>query len=119
MTTVPQNPFGLSNRLNNSFQFDADEIGSAGLFVFNRKLPKTKELNVDIYLMHTRKSVRKLGTLLRDIKKEIRYDALDITADIVGTTSVPWLMITKKAVSLIGEIITKIPDRNFGFFKCF
>ena len=37
----------------------------------------------------------------------------------MGTTSVPWLVITKKAVQLIGEIITKIPDRNFGFLSVF
>ena len=57
MTTLPQNPFSLSQRHNNSFQFDADEIGLMDFFVFSRELPKTMELNVHIYLMHIRKSV--------------------------------------------------------------
>lgn len=60
-----------------------------------------------------------MGTLLKNIKKRIGRDALDIVTDIVGPTSVPWLVITKKAVQLIGEIITKIPDRNFGFLSAF
>jgi len=119
MTTLPQGPFKLSKRHENSFQFDTDEIGSEGLFVLSRALPEDRELNVHIYLRHTRKSTRDLGEILQNIEDGIGGDAFGIVTDIVGTTTVPWLVIAKKAVSLVGKILTKIPDRDFGFLSAF
>ena len=48
MTTLPQKPFKLSKRHENSFQFDTDEIGSEGLFILSRELPKDRELNINL-----------------------------------------------------------------------
>lgn len=119
MTTLPSEPFKLSKRHDNSFQFDTDEIGSEGLFVLSRELPEDRELNVHIYLRHTRKSTRDLGEILREIEGGIADDAFGIITDIVGTTTVPWLVIAKKAVPLVGKILSKIPDRDFGFLSAF
>ena len=119
MTTLPQDPFKLSKRHNNSFQFDTEEVGSEGLFVLSRELPEDRELNVHIYLRHTRKSTRDLGEILQDVESGIGGDAFGIVTDIVGTTTVPWLVIAKKAVPLIGKILSKIPDRDFGFLSAF
>jgi len=38
---------------------------------------------------------------------------------IIGTSTVPWLVIAKKAVPMIGKILLKIPDRDFGFISAF
>lgn len=119
MTTLPQQPFKLSKRHDNSFQFDTDELGSEGLFVLSRELPEDRELNVHIYLRHTRKSIRDLGEILKDVESGIGGDAFGIVTDLVGTTTVPWLVIAKKAVPLVGKILTKIPDRDFGFLSAF
>ncbi|OEJ98465.1 hypothetical protein A8C32_04425 [Flavivirga aquatica] len=119
MTTLPQEPFKLSKRHDNSFQFDTDEIGSEGLFILSRELPKNRELNVHIYLRHTRRSARNLGEILQDVKNEIGEGAFDIITDIVGTTTVPWLVIAKKAIPLVGKILLKVPDRDFGFLSAF
>lgn len=119
VTTLPQEPFKLSRRHNNSFQFDTDEIGSEGLYVLSRELPKDREVNVHIYLRHTRKSLRNFGKILKDVEKGIGGDAFGIVTDIVGTATVPWLVIAKKAVPLIGKILAKIPDRDFGFLSAF
>lgn len=119
LTTLPQDPFKLSKRHNNAFQFDTDEIGSEGLFVLSRELPKDGELNVHIYLRHTRKPVRDLGEILKDMENGIGNDAFGVVTDIVGTTTVPWLVIAKKAVPLIGKILTKISDKDFGFLSAF
>lgn len=119
MTTLPQTPFKLSRRHDNSFQFDTDEIGAEGLFVLSRELPEDRELNVHIYLRHTRKSMRDLGEILSDVESGIGGDAFGVVTDIVGTTTVPWLVIAKKAVPLIGKILNKIPDRDFGFLSAF
>ena len=48
MTTLTQKPFKLSKRHENSFQFDTDEIGSEGLFILSRELPKDRELNINL-----------------------------------------------------------------------
>jgi hypothetical protein len=119
MTTILKDPFKLSKRHDNSFQFDTDETGSEGLFVLSRELPEDRELNVHIYLRHTRKSTRNLGEILQDVESGIGGDAFGIVTDIVGTATVPWLVIAKKAVPLIGRILSKIPDRDFGFLSAF
>lgn len=119
VTTLPQDPFKLSKRHQNSFQFDTDDIGAEGLFVLSRDLPDDRELNAHIYLRHTRKSTRDLGEILSDVENGIGGDAFGVVDDIVGTTAVPWLVIDKKAVPLIGKILTKIPDRDFGFMSAF
>lgn len=119
VATLPQEPIKLSKRHENSFQFDTDEIGSEGLFVLSRELPKDRELNVHIYLRHTRNSTRDLGEILKDMESGIGGDAFGIVTDIVGTTTVPWLVIAKKAIPMIGKILAKIPDRDFGFLSAF
>ncbi|KAA5538685.1 hypothetical protein [Adhaeribacter rhizoryzae] len=119
LTTLPQEPFRLSARHNNSFSFDTDQIGSEGLFVLSREIPEEGELNVHIYLRHTRKSTRNLGEILQEVESGIGGDAFGIIEGIVGTATVPWLVIAKKAVPLVGKILSKIPDRDFGFLSAF
>lgn len=119
VTTIPHEPFKLTKRHDNSFQFDTDETGSEGLFVLSRELPEDREFNVHIYLRHTRQSARNLGEILKDIETGIGGDAFGIVSDIVGTTTVPWLVIAKKAVPLVGRILAGIPDRDFGFLSAF
>lgn len=119
LTTLPQEPFKLSKRHDNSFQFDTDDTGSEGLFVLSRELPDDRELNVHIYLRHTRDSLRNLGEIMKNIETGVGADAMGIVTDIVGTTTVPWLMIAKKAVPMIGKILADIPDRDFGFLSAF
>ncbi|MBD0824462.1 hypothetical protein [Aestuariibaculum marinum] len=120
MTTLPNHePFKLSKRHENSYQFDTDQEGAEGLFVLSRDLPADRDLNVHIYLRHTRKSARDLGEILQEVESGIAGDAFGIVTDIVGTTTVPWLVVAKKAVPLIGNILLKIPDRDFGFLSAF
>jgi hypothetical protein len=118
LTTFPQQPIKLSPRHNNEYSFDTNEAGSEGLFVLSRNLPANKELNVHIYLRHTRDDLRNLGDVLKNIESGISGDAFGIVSDLVGTT-VPWLVIAKKAVPLIGNILANIKDRDFGFVSAF
>lgn len=119
LSTIPQQPFKLSKRHENSFQFDTDEDGSEGLFVLSRELPEDRELNVHIYLRHTRKKLRDFGKIMQDIENGIGGDAFGIVTDLVGTTAVPWLVIAKKAVPMVGRILSKISDKDFGFLSAF
>ena len=56
--------------------------------------------------------------LVTGSKGQLGSDAFDIVSDLVGTTN-PWLIIAKKAVPLIGAILTKIPDRDFGMISVY
>lgn len=117
--TFPQQPIKLSERHNNSFMFDTNDEGSEGLFIMSRELPAERELNVHIYLRHTREGIRSLGSILKNIETGLGSEALGLVENIVGNTSAPWLVITKKAIPLVGKILEKIPDRDFGFLSAF
>jgi hypothetical protein len=119
VSTIPQEPFKLSKRHENEYFFDTEQEGSEGLYILSREMPKGRELNVHIYLRHTRKSNRNLGEILADIENGIAGEAFGIVTDIVGAATVPWLVISKKAVSLVGKILKDIPDRDFGFVSAF
>jgi hypothetical protein len=36
-----------------------------------------------------------------------------------GTSTLPWLVVAKKAVPMIGKILYKLKDRDFGFLSAF
>lgn len=118
ITTLPSEPFKLSRKHDNKYQFDTKNIGSEGLFVLSRELPPDRELNVHIRLFHTRKSTRDLGEILKKVEEGITGETFGIVSDIVGSSS-PWLIIAKKAVSLTGTILSKVKDRPFGFLSAF
>lgn len=119
ITTLPQYPFKLSSTHENSYHFDTTEEGSEGLFVLSRELPEDREINVHVYLRHTRSKTRNLGEILNDLKSGIGGDAMDIVTNIAGTATVPWLIIAKKAVPMVGKILMQIKDKDFGFLSCF
>lgn len=75
MSTIPAESFRWSKRHDNSYQFDTDDEGSDGLFVLSRELPEEQELNVHIYLRHTRSATRDLGEILQNVKIGIGGDA--------------------------------------------
>ena len=119
VTTLPREPFHLSKRHENNFQFDTDDYGSEGLFVFSREMPASRELNVHIYLRHTRSATLKLGEILQNIESGIAGDTFGVITDLMGKASTPWLVIAKQALPKVGNILAEIPDRDFGFLSAF
>jgi hypothetical protein len=119
LTTIPQQPILLTGRHQNSFSFSAEQEGADGLLVLSREMPENREINVHVYLRHTRERHRNIGAILSDLKTEIGVDASDIVTDIVGTATTPWLVITKNAIPMVGKILMKIPDKDFGFLSAF
>ena len=118
ITTLPKDPIKLSKRHDNSFQFDTEEFGSEGLLVISRELPKERELNAHIYLRHTRKTIRNLGEILNDLSTILGGDT-PLINEVIGTSLMPWLVVAKTALPLIGKTLNKIPDRDFGFLSAF
>lgn len=119
LSVLPNMPIKLSSRHDNNFSFDTNESHSEGLFVFSKELPPTRELNVHLYLRHSRQNLRDFGSIINDLNSGIGADAFGIVTDIVGTATTPWLVIAKKAIPVVGQILNEIKDRDFGFVSVF
>ncbi|MEZ0484021.1 hypothetical protein [Fibrella aquatica] len=119
VTVVPGDPIVVVPSQNNVIDFQGSRPDAEGLFLLSRTLPESRELNVHLYVRHSRISTRKAGDILNDIKDELGTGNFGEIADILGTTAVPWLAIAKSALPLIGKILQKIPDRDMGFVSLF
>lgn len=118
VTTIPTDPIKVTPNQENNIHFDDDGPGSEGLFLLQRNMPPGKELNVHLYVRHSRSGLRNAANALQDIAKELGIDALGQTENILGTTAT-WLEITKKALPHIGKALARIPDRDMGFISMF
>ncbi len=116
---VPSRPMKVDAKDNNLLIFDTSEPGAEGLYILSRELPKDREVNVHIYLFHSRRSLNKFGEILGDIEKGLGNEALGIAKTLIGAAGVPWLEVAAKAIKLIGKVITEIPDRDMGFVSAF
>jgi hypothetical protein len=116
VTSLPSQFITIKPRQNNVIYFEPEEGdgGADGFFVLERDMPADRRLSVRVYMRHSREGKREVGQLLQDIEGELGSNAFGIITDILGTTS-PWLVIAKKAIPLIGGILTRIRDRDFGF----
>lgn len=119
ITTIPttgDNIIRIKPRANNLINFEPEAVdeGVNGLFVIEREMPADQSISVRVFLRHSRNAIRDSGEILQNLQGELGGDAFDIVTDILGTTS-PWLVVAKKATPLIGGILKKIKDRDFGF----
>ena len=118
VTVIPDNPILVVPEQHNVIFFEPKGNGSEGLLLLARELPLNRELNVHVYVMHSRRSNREIGTVLKRIKIEIGKKGLGTATDLLGISN-PWLRIARSGLPLIGQILTKIPDRNLGFVSMF
>ena len=118
VTTLPIEPIKVVPNQNNEINFDSDEPGSEGLLLLRRSLPKSNELNVHLYVRHSRSSTRTVGEVLKDIQNELGDEVVGTVSDILGNTN-PWLIVSKAAMPLIGKILIQVPDRDMGFISMF
>lgn len=119
LTTLPTEPFKLSPKHDNEYSFDSNTPGSNGLHVLTRDMPPNREINVHMYLRHSRNSQRNLGEVLAGVKSELKDDAFEIVEGILGTSTIPWLIVSKLAINLIGKILKDIKDKDFGFLSAY
>ena len=115
ITTLPEGYFRLKPIAENTVHFEPEGDGNTeGLIVLERNMPESRSLKVRVYLRHGRKTARDAGAILQDIMANLGGDAVGIVTGLLGK-STPWLAIASKALPMIGQILTKIPDRDFGF----
>jgi len=115
ITSFPDPYIRLKPSQNNVVNFEpTGGNGADGLIIMEREMPENRVISTRLYLRHSRQASRNLGEILKDIKGELGGDAMNVISNILGTSS-PWLIITKEAVPLIGGILRKIKDKDFGF----
>lgn len=115
VTSFPNPYIRLKPSEGNVINFEPEgSVGADGLLVIERDLPTDKTITARVYLRHSRQGTRDIGTLLSDIKGGLGGNAFNIVTDLLGSSN-PWLIIAKEAVPLIGGILKKIKDRDFGF----
>jgi hypothetical protein len=118
LSVVPNDPMPVRPGQNNKIDFGGDKPGEEGLLLLRRKMPESRDLNVHCYVRHSRSDVRDIGAILSDIEKGIGKDAIGLLSNILGTTN-PWLAITKKALPIVGKVLSKIKDREMGFISMY
>lgn len=119
LSTLPDQAIKLTPGRDNEFHFDGGgDNGAEGLFVLSVPMPADRKMNVHVYLRHSRKKLRKAGALIKDIDKELGKKAFGVVKDVVGAGTVG-LVIADAARDLIGGILEKLPDRDFGFLSAY
>lgn len=116
LTSMPEPYIRIKPRADNVINFVPEGQGANGFFVLKRSMPSDRHMNLRIYLRHSRNATRSAGAFLKDMKGQLGIDAFDVVTDLVGNMT-PWLVISKNAVQLIGGILTKLPDRDFGMMS--
>jgi hypothetical protein len=105
----------LKPQMNNEIFFIPDG-GDDGMVVLEREIPEDRHIKVHTYLRHTRQSTRDFGAILLDIKTELGSNAFEVAENLLGASS-PWLIVAKAAIPLLGAILQKIPDKDFGIIN--
>jgi len=121
LTTIPaagENFFRLKRNSENVVDFEpqSTDSGVDGLFVLEREMPVDRTVRVRAFLKHSRKSTRGIGDIFKEIEGGLGSNVLGTVTNILGSSS-PWLMIAKTAISLVGEVLSKINDRDFGYLS--
>lgn len=115
VTTFPDPYIRLKPNQDNLISFEPEGDGEAdGLFAIERAMPDDKQIKVHVYLRHSREKVRNLGKSLSDLKTALGGDAFEIVEGLLGTAN-PWLVVARKALPMIGIILSKTSDRDMGF----
>jgi len=115
VSTFPDPYIRLKPNKENVINFEPEgSPGVDGMFVIEREFPADNRIKARVYLRQSRKTTRSIGNALTDLQKTLGGDAFEIVTDIMGS-GVPWLVVAKKALPMIGKILGNMKDRDMGF----
>ena len=118
ISIVPDTPILVVPSQRNVIFFEPKGEGSEGLLLLSRELPTSRELNVHFHVMHSRRSDREIGEVLKVLNDGFGKDASGFITGMLGSTS-HWIAVAKTGLPLVGCILANIPDRNLGFISIF
>ena len=114
LAAVPDMYIRMRSPMNNTIQFEPEGEGVDGFTLLERAMPDDRSVKVRMFIRHSRSKSRKGGTILKEMKKKLGSEAFDILESALGS-SVPWLVISTKALPVIGSLLSEISDRDLGF----
>lgn len=123
ITTLPDGDnaptIALRHSSNNEIHFRPEGVeGGDGLFVLKHAMPTDYNAKARLWVMHSRKSLKSVGTILTDISNFMgQVDG--IVSNIGVAMTQPWLIAEKaanKGIGGVGAAIDQLPNtRNLGF----
>jgi hypothetical protein len=119
LSAFPGKTIALRWDAENHLNFKAKGEGTDGLIVLERTLPDDRTLRSGLWLRHTRDAAKTAGDIMKGIGNFFGGGAFSGVLDLLGGYS-PWYAVAKAAIgglSVIGDALTKIPDRDFGFIS--
>lgn len=119
ISIIPNDTIKLLPIQGNNYIFDSGP-GAEGLYILSRDMPKSRELNVHIYLRHSRQPTRNFAAILAKLTDVLKADAGAIVEkNLSDVANVPWISIAKTGLELLGRVLATIPDRDMGFMSVF
>jgi hypothetical protein len=115
---IPGQPILVVPDQQNRVHFEPAGEGADGLLLLSRELPASRDLNTQLYVMHSRKSGRELGNVLVQFAQLLGHEVIGKEADLLGLAS-PWLRLAKVALPKVGQSLGDLPDRNLGFINMY
>jgi len=107
----------LRNASDNMVQFKPKGNNTEGLFVLEREMPKDMSLKARMWVMHSRKSSRKIGEILQELGTQITGNGVAKTLGVLGA-GLPWVAASKgvlKGLGVLGDKLSELKDRDLGF----
>jgi len=98
----------------NKISFKPQGKHTDGMFVLEREMPADKSLSVHLWLMHSRKSIKKAGELLQELNETLTGTKVLKTVELPGSF-LPWIAVGKVALSFVAKRLKKANDRDLGF----
>ena len=104
----------MRKKADNKISFEPKGDHVEGMFVLEREMPVDKGLKTRLWLMHSRKNNRDIGEILQELNETITGNKVLETFQLLRS-SIPWIVVSKTALSFVAERLKKSKDRDLGF----
>lgn len=116
MRVFPDPTIRLTPLAGNVVKFEPEGPATNGYIILERELPADSTVRAQVFLRHSRVWVRDIGDVMKEIKTELGDNVLGQLADIFNIAG-PWVVIAKSAFGIVGDILRKVKDKDFGFIS--
>lgn len=114
MRAFPDPTIRLTSSSENKINFEPKGEATNGYIVLERELPANETVRAQVFLRHSREWARDLGEVIQDVTGRLGDSFLGELFNIFNVAG-PWVVIAKSAFGVVGDILRKVDDRDFGF----
>ena len=115
ITVLPtENTIPVRKSSGNLIEFRPEGTGADGLSVLERAIPSDRSVKARLWLMHSRKRLRRTGDILSEISqsKQVKTAAEALLS--LGNIS-PWIALTMTTLDGVGRFLARGDDRKMGW----